>query len=320
MVVRPVAQRTLAPADRRGQLTFLSDAMEPTGSVAAGAGAASPALAVPRDFLWVTDLGKPLIVGRAGRSALVILGPVLIGAGLLLGILLAAWVGEDLLHLHDMALFVFALPIVALTLALLGYWFGARLGKAAIVFEDGVAFRDSTRIRAWRWSDLRAVRVSRKKVEPEIPTEAPGAAIILGLMAFMKVFKIKRKEVIEYEITARDRTGATWTIDSWFPNSRQLGDHIEAEVTREVAPGLIEAFEMGEWVAFGPISVHRADGLKVGSKAAPWREIDHLEIKDGILKVKLTPKRDLASVGLDLIENVRVLLPIAVDAITRFRS
>jgi len=276
---------------------------EPVGALPA----ASSTLAVPPDFAWISNLGQPLVVARVGRASGLILGPALVASTLIVAFLLAALVG-DALNLPDMATFAITLVVVGATMGLVGYWFGARVGGAVVLYESGVAIRDSRRIRAWAWDDILGVKVERKKVEPGVPTEAPVAAFLLGVWAAMKVFKIRRREVIEYAITLRDRAGGTGTIDRWFNDAQTIGDVIEREVTGRVGPRLADVYGQNQWVYFGAVAVHRTEGIRAFEKAARWEEVDHLRVERGYLKVLLRNGKELASVPVQLLENIRVLL------------
>jgi hypothetical protein len=73
----------------------------------------------------------------------------------------------------------------------------------------------------------------------------------------------------------------------------QLGRLMMAEITRIQLPRATAAYNAGQPVTFGPVTVSQ-HGIAVGNKSLPWNEIQEVETSSGSVSVKKVGQRLLA--------------------------
>lgn len=83
-----------------------------------------------------------------------------------------------------------------------------------------------------------------------------------------------------YEIILNDR----------FTNVGQLGDIISDQVTRYQLPQVMAAYNAGQTVSFGPLSIHWQGIMNGQGSLLPWQEIHDVEIQRGYVSVRKAGK------------------------------
>ena len=107
--------------------------------------------------------------------------------------------------------------------------------------------------------------------------------------------------VFRYEIATHD--GRHFVLDSRLGEIMDTGDIILREVEKRLLPGLLNQYDRGESVAFGPILVSK-DGLTLGPTFHDWTVVAGLSVKKGLLAVEIQRNATLWRVPLAAIPNV----------------
>ncbi len=64
-----------------------------------------------------------------------------------------------------------------------------------------------------------------------------------------------------------------------------LGDTLQREVTRVLLPKFIEAYNMGDTLTFGPLSMSQ-EGLSNGKEMLSWSQVQDVQVRQGIVSVQ----------------------------------
>lgn len=91
-------------------------------------------------------------------------------------------------------------------------------------------------------------------------------------------YRVRRKD--GYQIVLNDR----------FTNVEKLGDTISNQVTKILLPQVIAAYNAGQTITFGPLSVNRQGLTNVLGNLLPWPEIKDIEIQRGFVAVSRAGK------------------------------
>lgn len=85
--------------------------------------------------------------------------------------------------------------------------------------------------------------------------------------------------------TVQKRDGTKMKFNDTLKNVEQLGNTIQEEVARRLLPSAIAAYNRGETVAFGKLSLNTR-GLAWGDKILSWGEVQGVQINKGYISVK----------------------------------
>lgn len=132
---------------------------------------------------------------------------------------------------------------------------------AAALFEKGVGYRDRKGARALAWGDFDAVwqSITRRYVN----------GVYAGTTHIYR---------------ARVRGGDTIVLDDRLRDVSTLGEALVKATASALLPAALRAYEGGERVDFGPISLDRG-GLHSGGKSLPWAEVKKVKIERGQISV-----------------------------------
>jgi hypothetical protein len=134
--------------------------------------------------------------------------------------------------------------------------------KVTVVYERGLAFYGWRGWREWRWEEIEAIqlKVTRHYYQNIIP---------LGTTR-------------HYTVT--DRSGKALPLDHAVTDFQELMDTIERTVNRLLFERMLEAYNAGQSVHFGPIQISR-DGLVCRRKSYAWAEIEAVTVADGRITI-----------------------------------
>ena len=155
-----------------------------------------------------------------------------------------------------------------LGLSLLGYWVGSRVGRAAVLYESGVAVRDRTSVRAWSFDALAAVTVER----------------VLRRTSF-RVYglNVGETEREEHKYVVTDAAGGRFVLDEWLTRVEGVGTVVEDQVAARMQPRIVAAFQAGSAVPFGVVEISISDGLRLYGRSIPWHVVNGLGLANGQL-------------------------------------
>jgi len=136
------------------------------------------------------------------------------------------------------------------------------------VFEQGFLFKKGNEApQPFRWDQIEAVWYQ--------VTRHYRNGIYTGTT---HRYRVRRKD--GYQIVLNDR----------FTNVGRLGDTISNQVTKVLLPQVIAAYNAGQTITFGPLSVNRQGLLNVLGNLLPWSEITGIDIQRGYVAVSRAGK------------------------------
>ncbi len=89
--------------------------------------------------------------------------------------------------------------------------------------------------------------------------------------------------------TVRRGDGATFKFSSVLRNIAHLGQTVQQEVTRVLLPRAIAAYNAGDAIPFGTLSVS-VQGITHGRETLVWNQVQGVEVKRGYVSVKKAGK------------------------------
>jgi hypothetical protein len=191
---------------------------------------------------------------------------------------------------------VVAVICAAIGVPFVGIWLAQR-GKTVEVFEHGLVRIKGKKVRATRWDDISAVwqQITRNYYN----------GIYTGTT---------------YIYTIQTKTGEKFKITNVYKDIEALGNTIQSEVTKRLLPPMVLAYQSGQTVSFGKLSLS-PQGLIYKDKHLGWNEIKDLKIERGYISVKKEGGRwfNWASVSAASVPNLFVFLAM-IDSIAGIRS
>ena len=122
-----------------------------------------------------------------------------------------------------------------------------------------------------------------------------------------------------YKYTLLTAGGQKFMFGNGIKNIEQFGNLLQQYVITLRLPEAIAAYNGGQVVNFGPLSVSQM-GLTKGNQTVPWSEIQGVQVQRGYIKVKKqTGWFNFANVRVSAVPNVFVLLSL-VDRIVGIKS
>ena len=254
-----------------------------------------PAFDVPLELEErLKSLGEPIAEFRTGFGKLAVLwaftaGAFVAGLGLVLFLVYAAVfvLGQAHMHVATMG----KLGILGLVLLSAGVRGVQRIRKTKGVrvfcFEDGLARVQGESVAVLRWEDVAIVQ------RASLTTSERG----------------KMQPARKLILTGRD--GAALELDDSLSDLRTLRELVEQHTLAYLFPPILDAYERGEAVSFGKLSVSR-EGVHSGRKTLPWSECEDVEAAQGHLTIKAQGAwLSFCKVPLHELANVHILLALA---------
>jgi hypothetical protein len=203
-------------------------------------------------------LGAPtaeytLDAGRQVLNLLASLVVTMIGVGAMGGGLSAGLSGGG-----DVLLFLF----IGLVYVLPGlWWFISTLrkrGLRVLVFPEGLAYVRRGKAVVIRWDDVAIVRQAITRVQ--------------------YTFTVRK-------CTVQLHDGSKYTFNNALRNVGQLITSIQQETTPRILERVSEAYEAGQSIPFGKLSVSQA-GISRGNKTLPWDQVKSVTVDQGVITIK----------------------------------
>ncbi len=85
--------------------------------------------------------------------------------------------------------------------------------------------------------------------------------------------------------TVRSKDGRQVVFNDRFANVEQLGNTISRQVTNRLLPQVIHAYQAGNTITFGPLSISK-QGVSNGKELLPWSQIKEMGVNRGVVTVK----------------------------------
>lgn len=111
--------------------------------------------------------------------------------------------------------------------------------------------------------------------------------------------------------TVRLTDGRKLVFNSQLDKIAGLGSTLQQKCTAVMLPRAREAYQAGERVDFGPLSVSHA-GIAKGNATLPWEQFEEIDLREGVLHIrKKGERRDWAFAMASKIPNLPVLMALA---------
>ncbi len=179
------------------------------------------------------------------------------------------------------------LALVFFTIGLIATWSAyAGSKKAAVLYSEGIAYRDRKGLRTWRWSDIAAINAA--------VTKHYTNGIYTGTT---------------HVYTFTNKNGECFTINDAIHDVEKLAGNIRQNIFPLLYQGNADAYNNGQPCTFGPVVIVKS-GIQIGKKQYAWDEVEQVGMRSGVLSVK---KKDGgwfsgASATAASIPNLEVLL------------
>lgn len=203
--------------------------------------------------------GKPTANYEARSSIPVVLVGLaifwgLVGLGLVVGGLLASRNDSSLLCLVPPGIVLVGVGIWAFA-----QW-RLKRNLRALVFPDGLVHIRGAKTNVFRWDEIESVWQRAQKARPT-------------------------SRAIYRAYTIADRNGRKAVFTGDFVGVQALGDTIQREVSERLLPHALEAFEAGETVRFGKLSLSH-EGLSNDRETIPWDQVEEVKLERDIITVR----------------------------------
>jgi hypothetical protein len=161
--------------------------------------------------------------------------------------------------------------------------------KAAVVYQNGLAYRDRKGLRSWRWDEVNSLTSA--------VTKHYTNGIYTGTT---HVYTLIKKD------------GEKLVLNDTIGNIEELAATINKHIFPLLYEEFAQAYNQGQVCLFGPVKLSKANGIQIGKKVYPWNEVMQVAIQKGVLSVK---KKDGgwfsgASTPASSVPNLQVMLSI----------
>jgi hypothetical protein len=136
--------------------------------------------------------------------------------------------------------------------AMLFSGFGAQRVKELVLYRDGFAYHTGAKdIHIWRWDEV-VIILSDVKSTPR------GHGL--------------------YKYTLTKRSGDKLILDDALENVYELIQPIKSNVLALLLSPLTQQYDYGQAVTFGPITIHRQNGIQIDGKSHAWNAIMKIKV------------------------------------------
>lgn len=137
----------------------------------------------------------------------------------------------------------------------------AKTPKVLVLYRDGLAYKSGNEnIQIWRWDEISI-----------ISTHADS--------------EHTRRAFFTYTLTKK--SGETLVLDETLQNVENFMLLVKKNVFALLLPPLKSAYNSGETITFGTVTIHHQNGLQMGGKTHRWDDIMDIKVERGRFKVIL---------------------------------
>jgi hypothetical protein len=160
--------------------------------------------------------------------------------------------------------------------------FGPPAPNALVLYRDGFAFQKGKELQTWRWDEVEVIQSNTRR-EGSI-----GSRITV------------------HEYTLTQHGGAKVLLGDRIKNVEGAAEAIKRQVFAHLLPPLTQTYGAGQSVTFGPVTIHKQNGLQLDGKLHAWDAIRDIQVERGRFKMTLRDgKRHEARVS--TIPNIELL-------------
>jgi hypothetical protein len=122
------------------------------------------------------------------------------------------------------------------------------------------------------------------------------------------LYVIPVARIVRHIYTVRRRDGTSLVFRDSLRGVEALGDRVSSETAHSLFPRARDAYQAGEQVAFGDLTVSK-QGVGSKGKTLPWTEFQSVEVVKGVVKIQQRGKRfSWASVPVRKVPNMLLFL------------
>lgn len=161
------------------------------------------------------------------------------------------------------------------------------VGKAVVVYDQGLAYKDHQGLKQWRWDDFRQMYAD--------VTRHYTNSIYTGTTHIYTLVNRNDEKIILKDV---------------FNDVEKIAGYVREKTFPIFYKQKADAYNAGDMVSFGPVKLSKDGGLTISSKNYPWDEIEEVSIQKGQLSVKKVGGKWLsgATSYASVIPNLEVLL------------
>lgn len=224
---------------------------------------------LPPAFQYVIMLGQPLRLYRPARGLIVVIGFacavfVLLGIGMILyGLVLYPRAFADAPSI-EVTIAGGILMLLPLALATNMLW---RSTEAAVLYRDGLAHFNGKVVIAVKWEEIASLTM--------MVTETR----MYGVISIGRL----------HDYTLITLSGKKIKLDGTLAKVEDLVNEIREHSLPHILARSRQAFDAGQMVAFGPISIGKTQGIEWGKNRYAWEDIGQISLSKGEVAIK--PKK-----------------------------
>lgn len=228
-------------------------------------------LQLPEAFQPVFGLGNATLFypfNRWNKWGGLIAGLIFLGGSMLVGLygLYDTWItyttmGPSLVWKN---FGVYALIAVILgALGLWGLWSAFNnWQKGVVIYQNGIAYNDRKGLRAWRWDEIASITA-------QIVRHYTNGVYTGTTHKYILV----------------NNQGDKIILNDGFSKVEDLANTVREQIFPLLYKKAADAYNNGQTVTFGQLSISRNGGLQIGKKSYPWAEIQQVSIEQGYIKI-----------------------------------
>jgi uncharacterized Zn finger protein (UPF0148 family) len=142
--------------------------------------------------------------------------------------------------------------------------FGTPRPNVLVLYRDGLAFRTGKDLHTWRWEEV-AVIVSNSSMHSSEHARVWTA----------------------YEYTLTKSSGEKVILDDGVKEVEDAIKPIKQAVFGRLLPPLAQGYGAGQAVTFGPVTIHKQNGIQLDGKPYAWNAILDIKVERGRFTVTL---------------------------------
>jgi hypothetical protein len=161
--------------------------------------------------------------------------------------------------------------------------FGTPRASLLVRYRDGLAYRANDKdVHVWRWEEVVVIHTNNAR------------------------HPAKEASWTSHEYTLTRQGGEQLILDDGLKGVWDAAEYIKTAVYALLRPPLKQRYQAGEALAFGPVTVHKQNGLQLDGKLYAWDTIEEIKLEHGQLKATLRNKQKHAA-RVSAIPNVELL-------------
>ena len=139
--------------------------------------------------------------------------------------------------------------------------FGTPHATVLVCYREGLAYRTGGKdVHTWRWDEVAVIQSNIWR---------------------------RTHQTSKHEYTLAKRGGETLVLDDGLKDVGVALDSIKAAVFALIRPPLVQRYQAGQALTFGPVTVQRQNGLQLDGKPYAWDAIQDIKVDSGRLKITL---------------------------------